>query len=101
MVWLEEKVICEYDSKLTHLSANQHDYDKRRLTALTASGYNVISITPEQLRNRNSMDLLFRSLRKTLGMRPFEKELEKYREKRWEVIREVFQYSRELSGSIK
>ena len=94
MVWRTVKVALEYESTLTHLELNQHYYDKARYTALTYSGYKVITVTAQQLRSYTSIDNLFFSVRKMLGMRPEKAAFEKYRDKRRQVMNELFFSSR-------
>jgi len=89
MVWEEEKVILEYDSNLAHLDQNQHSFDKRKYTALSMDGYKVISVTEDQINSFRNVDNLFISLRRELGMRAKTAELEKYRDRRWEVVHEL------------
>jgi len=89
MVWEREKVILEYDSNLSHLTKEQHSYDKRKYTALTLSGYKVISVTADQIRNFQSLEDLFQNLRKALHMKARTAEWNKYRDKRWEVVHEL------------
>lgn len=66
IAWPKLKVVLEYDSSLVHLTANQHAYDKKRVTALMMSGYTVISITWGHLNNPDKVETLFSELRKVL-----------------------------------
>ena len=86
MVWLAKKVILEYDSNLSHLEIHQHFKDKKRSTALTISGYKVISITAEQLRDFHSVDNMFMQLRHVLNMRTHKDRIDKFAELRWNVV---------------
>ena len=81
-VWGLQKVILEYDSNLTHLSPEQHRLDKARLSALTLSGYHVVSITADNFRNLSAIDNTFTALRWKLGQRKELKHLNKYSEER-------------------
>lgn len=89
MVWEKEKVILEYDSNLTHLNKDQHSYDKRKYTALMLAGYKVIVVTADQLQNFRSVENLFQTLCKALGMEYRKQAMEKYRDKRWETVHEL------------
>ena len=62
-VWKKDRVIMEYDSNLVHLSPEKHAYDKRRATALTLSGYKVITVTANDIRNHQAIENLFRNIR--------------------------------------
>ena len=89
MVWLEEKVVLEYDSNLTHLSPTQHAKDKRRITALSLSGYQVISVTADDVRSFRSVEELFLRIRKTLGMQTDPARVQKYFDIRWDVVHDI------------
>ena len=69
MVWPERKVALEYESNLTHLSVAQHGYDKSRATALQLSGYRVVYVTSQDLKNFQTVEKVFQMLRNTLGLR--------------------------------
>ncbi|MBQ9032388.1 MAG: hypothetical protein IJ106_13195 [Parasporobacterium sp.] len=86
LIWPEDKVIAEYDSNLTHLSADQHRTDKSRATALALSGYQLFSITADNLRSFDRLEATFSALRKMLNMRSRDPELNKYRKKRLELF---------------
>ena len=86
IVWEPEKVIVEYDSDISHLSSAQHSKDKQRASALAVSGYKVISITRNNVRNLTELDKTFRMLRKVLGMQGVKSRLDKYRNKRKTVL---------------
>ena len=90
MLWRAERVVVEYDSNLVHLSPNQIRYDKRKSTALQASSYHVIHVTRDSFRNFNTVEELFRLIRKALHIRSANKDLEKYRMKRHDVIKSLF-----------
>ncbi|MBR3263167.1 MAG: hypothetical protein IKF93_08665 [Lachnospiraceae bacterium] len=90
MVWEEQKVVVEYDSNLSHLSKRQHFYDKQRITALNLSGYTVICITAENLRNFRSIEEIFYLLRSKLQMRSYSKEFEKTFDIRYSAVKDVF-----------
>ena len=88
MGWLEEKVIVEYDSNLSHLDPQQHARDKARISALSVSGYTVICITAESIRLAN-LDVSFFAVRKALKMHSRRAELEAAKElrmKTWSMI---------------
>ena len=86
-LWTERKIVVEYDSKLTHLSPDQHARDKRRLTALTISGYKVFTITSDFLRNFSTFQQTFFQLRHMLKMKPLKKKFQTYLDQRYELFR--------------
>jgi very-short-patch-repair endonuclease len=90
MVWREQKVIVEYDSNISHLSKQQHFIDKTRITALNLSGYTVISLTARNLESFRSIDETFFTIRSVLGMRGFETQFERYLDKRYDVVKQLF-----------
>lgn len=90
IVWLDQKLVVEYDSDLTHLESNQHAFDKARVNALNQSGYRVITITKKTLSSLNDLDEMADTIRKALGLRSQKQELDKYKEKRWEVMKNLF-----------
>ena len=90
MVWKDQKVVVEYDSNLSHLSKRQHFYDKQRITALNLSGYTVISITAENLRNFRCIEEIFYLIRSKLQMRSYSKEFEKYFDIRYNAVKDIF-----------
>ena len=88
-VWLEKKVVLEYDSNLSHLSREQHARDKARVTALSLSGYKVISATAEDVLTYGKIEDLFRLIRHTLGERAYTSRLQEYSEKRRAVVMDI------------
>ena len=90
MVWKDQKVVVEYDSNLSHLSKKQHYYDKQRITALNLSGYTVISITADNLRNFRCIEEIFYLIRSKLQMRSYSKEFEKFFDIRYDAVKDVF-----------
>lgn len=89
MVWPKEKIVLEYDSNLTHLSRERHALDKRRSTALSMSGYRVISVTADKVHSFRGIEELFWGIRRMLGMKTGRTEMERYFEKRWKVVHEI------------
>lgn len=90
MVWLNEKVIVEYDSDEAHLDSNQHSFDMARINALNQSGYRVITITKKDLRSVRNLDAVMEVLRMALHLRNNKKELEKYIDRRRNVMINLF-----------
>ena len=88
MVWEKEKVIVEYDSNLTHLDVKQHARDKARISALSESGYTIICLTADSIRPHN-IDRTFLSIRSALGMKKRTEEINRFHEKRREVISQI------------
>lgn len=89
MVWEGQKVVVEYDSNLSHLQKEQHEYDKRRATAITLSGYQLVSLTAGQLATFSAVEETFIMLRHLLGMKRMSAEMKSYEEIRWEVVHEI------------
>lgn len=89
IVWEEQKVILEYDSSLSHLNKEQHIQDKGRATALTMSGYKVLSATSEQVKNFGNVEILFINLRQELNMRTHQNRLDQYYELRRKVVHQL------------
>lgn len=89
MVWYIPKVIVEYDSNLTHLSREQHHYDKKRATALAIAGYTVISVTADHLNSHSSIDKLCLDLRNALGIRTHMDRFNKYGHIRYETVEKI------------
>ena len=89
MVWEEYMIDVEYDSNISHLEINQHAYDKARLNAMTMSGYQVISITANQLHSLFDMDKVFFAIRKALNMPTRKERFDKYRPQRLETVRNI------------
>lgn len=89
MVWKDEKVVLEYDSNLAHLSPDQHTEDKKRITALSLSGYQVISVTAKEVRSFRDVEELFLRIRTALGMRTDSARVDKHFKTRDEVVHEI------------
>ena len=100
MVWMKQRIILEYDSNLTHLEIQQHFIDKKRATALNMSGYKVISITAEQIRNFRNIESLFLHLRDVLNMRTHKDRLDAYYEQRWFVVHQIL-LQKDIIGCVK
>ena len=89
MVWVDEKVVLEYDSNLAHLSPDQHAKDKKRITALSLSGYQVISVTANEVRSFRAVEELFLRVRKALGMKTNPERVETNFEQRYDVVHDI------------
>ncbi|MBE6015999.1 MAG: hypothetical protein E7233_00115 [Lachnospiraceae bacterium] len=89
MLWETPKVVLEYDSNLTHLSREQHHYDKKRATSLAMSGYTVISVTADHLNSHSSIDKLCLDLRSALGIRTHMDRFNKYSKIRHETVEKI------------
>ena len=86
LVWENRKVIVEYDSNLSHLSVDQHAYDKRKANALNMSGYNVFYITADNMHSFKDIENTFFNLRKMLGLRLRTSVFESNESKRRETV---------------
>ena len=89
MVWLDDKVVLEYDSNLAHLSPGQHAKDKKRITALSLSGYQVISVTANEVRSFRAVEELFLRVRKALGMKIDPERVDTHFEKRYDAVHDI------------
>ena len=89
MIWKKQRIVLEYDSNLSHMNAPQVYKDKRRSTALSFSNYKTISITDEQLQSFRSIEELFLNVRNALGMRTYMDRMDKYLEKRRDVVQRI------------
>lgn len=90
MAWVIESVVLEYDSNLTHLEKDQHDYDKRRANALTASGYTLITAVTEDFKFYSRYEALFDLVRRKLNAKFHKDRMEKFASKRREVFDDLF-----------
>ena len=90
MVWFDKKYVVEYDSNLVHSSSSQVRYDKKRSDAILMSGFSLLHVTSDFFRNQNTIDALFILIRKCLGMRSIKPKLDKYKEKRFELLKKLF-----------
>lgn len=89
MVWTAHKIVVEYDSNLSHLQKEQHEYDKRRASAITLSGYQLITLTAGQLSSFSAVEETFLMLRRLLGMRRMSAQMKRFEDLRWEVVHEI------------
>ena len=89
MVWPEQRIVLEYDSNLSHMDVLQIYKDKRRSTALSFSDYKTISVTADQVQSFRTIEGLFLKIRNALNMRTHPERMEKYFEKRWDVVHHI------------
>ena len=92
MLWRIRKTAAEYDSNSTHLDRHQHAIDKDRSTALSLSGYKVISITSDFINSFQSYEETLVMLRWSLGMRKAAGQLERYLDRRYELYKFLRQH---------
>ena len=90
MVWFEKRFVVEYDSNLVHNSPGQVRYDKKRSDAVLMSGFSLLHVPSDYFCNQNTIDELFILIRKCLGMRSIKPKLDKYKEKRFELLKKLF-----------
>ena len=90
LMWEDSILIGEYDSKKAHLSPEQMEWDKKKSTALSISGYKVINITPSNLSTFEKTEELFLMLRKELGFRTRKEKWQEYRDMRRETYNLLF-----------
>lgn len=89
LVWENQKVVIEYDSNLSHLEKNQHEYDKKRASAITLSGYQLVNLTYGQLTSFSAVEETFLMIRHLLGMKKSSAKLKQYEDVRWETVHEL------------
>lgn len=85
-LWPTQKVALEYDSNQYHLTADQHDWDKRKSSALAMDGYKLLTVTAHMVSSRTEIEKTFLSLRKMLGKRTDMQRLRETVDKRRELI---------------
>ena len=90
IVWSSRRVVIEYDSNLTHLEREQHAYDKGKLNALKLAGFDVMSLTSDNVRSLDTLDVAMDILRAKLGLRSEAEAMKKYHEKRKKTFFEIF-----------
>ena len=89
MVWMDQKVVVEYDSNLSHLTADQHAYDKGKANALHMSGYKTFFATQRNIQSFKDIEEMFRTIREMLGLRPENETLAKYEAIRRETVHTI------------
>jgi len=79
IVWEKEKVVFEYDGTTAHSNDDQRQFDARRQTVMTDSGYSVIRFTSDTIRNYNTFESAVLLIRRNLKLHSRNMELKKYR----------------------
>lgn len=89
-LWRKEKVSLEYDSTLHHERAEDRTRDSLKRNALACMGYNVITVTPSQLKSVSEFHGIAIELARHLGirMRPVTPKIQQKRFELNEAIRE-------------
>ncbi|MBO7701888.1 MAG: hypothetical protein J6S36_03145, partial [Eggerthellaceae bacterium] len=89
-LWRKEKVSLEYDSTLHHERAEDRTRDSLKRNALACMGYNVITVTPSQLKSVSEFHGIAIELARHLGirMRPDTPKIQQKRFELNEAIRE-------------
>lgn len=90
LVWRQNMLALEYNSKTAHNTDAAFYNDSNRTTALKDSGWKCIAVTPSNIKSFEAMENLAGIIRKQLGLRPNEEVLSKYKSKRREVYEELF-----------
>lgn len=67
MVWTEQRVVLEYESKEFHANERQLEIDSRRRALLADEGYSVFTMTNNQLLFEAETERLARVLAKAMG----------------------------------
>ncbi len=68
-LWRRERVVVEYDSDLCHTGSGRIADDAARRNALSALGFNVLTLTKRQLLNRFEFTRFMATLEAALGRR--------------------------------
>ena len=89
LLWRDKKVAMEYDSNKVHLTPAQHDWDKRKATALMADGYKVFSVTSNMVATVQDLEKTFITLRNILGKRTDLKRITATRNERRRLIQSL------------
>ncbi|MBR3003577.1 MAG: hypothetical protein IKH67_00725 [Lachnospiraceae bacterium] len=90
IVWGTECVVIEYDSNLTHLEVNQHQYDNAKSNALTNTGYITFRFTSQDIKTFRSLESSFGLVRQALKRPSRNDRLQKYTDKRRKVFYDLF-----------
>ena len=90
-LWPKQKVALEYDSNQFHLTAEQHDWDKRKNSALTMDGYKTFTVTAKMVSSLPEVEKTFLALRKMLGKRTSLERLRETAEQRQKLFEFLFQ----------
>ncbi len=68
-LWRKERTCLEYDSSLHHERASDRTHDSIKRNALGCMGFNVITVTPTQLKSVSEFDGIAKELARYLGVR--------------------------------
>lgn len=69
MLWRKEKVVVEYDSDQWHTAKDKITYDSRRRNLLKSMGYEVITVTNEEIKHPADMAKVAEAIAKMLHCR--------------------------------
>ncbi len=69
MLWRKSKVALEYDSDRWHAGVERLNYDSRRRNQLKALGYEVITVTNDEIKDSAAFQRVAKALAKALGKR--------------------------------
>ena len=90
ILWESDKTALEYDSSMSHGNEYQRQLDCQRQTMLNQSGYKVVRLTAEDIRDFDRLDNAVMLLRDNLKMKKRTQELQKYSAARKQVWHNLF-----------
>ena len=90
IVWEKEKVAIEYNSNMFHAEPEDLTLDAKRQAAMQTSGYKSFVLTAGMINNFNTYDAFMKSIRKELGLKDMEKELDENYAKRKEIHSQIY-----------
>lgn len=97
LLWPEERVALEYDSKEHHSDPEQAAYDAERASIIEFDGGSLISVTPRIEQSVERFDAMARRLFKLLGMR-YRKPTAGQMSKKLELRRKLYQAERRIKS---
>ena len=95
LLWPEERVVLEYDSKEHHSDPEQAAYDAERASIIEYDGGNLISVTPRIEQSIERFDAMAQRLFKLLGMR-YRKPTAEQMSKKLELRRKLYRAERRI-----
>ena len=95
LLWPEERVVLEYDSKEHHSDPEQAAYDAERASIIEYDGGNLISVTPRIEQSIERFDAMAQRLFKLLGIR-YRKPTAEQMSKKLELRRKLYRAERRI-----
>ncbi len=91
MAWPAQKFAVEYNSNLSHLSADQLTEDANRISVLTRVGYTLITLTAGNVMEMHKLDSAMQLIRHSLGLPDAEKEFDAFRYERRQIYDKLWE----------